>query len=353
MHSPNPSCVPKTRSPLSYAILLLLSLSLIASTALTQGLPVNTLLATIQLGANVYPQAVVVSPDSQTIYVGSFTTGGGGGLISVIDSKTETITTTIPIGNLPSALGITPDGSTLYALSLTNPAAVYVISTASNSVTATLDMQGLYLAVSRNGKHVYVTDGFQGISIIDTATNKVHLNVIRTPKANSTIALTPDESTAYVSIGDGIAAIDLASRQVKATIPLPPSNAAQSFLTISPNGKRLFINYQKHILHNGSHNLLLVVDTSTNQVIRTIKPTAQPTVWGQTAITPDGKFLYVPVGEVLMMDTVTNKIVGNPINLGVNPPAVTVAPTAPFACAIGLYGNNDEGELYLIDISPE
>jgi DNA-binding beta-propeller fold protein YncE len=348
----NPPCVPKTKSRLSYAILLLLSLSFIATTASTQGLPVNTLLATIQLGADVYPQAVVVSPDSQTIYVGSLTPPRGG-LVSVIDSQTETITTTIPLANGVSALASTPDGSTLYALSLSNPAAVFVISTASKSVTATLDMQGVYLAVSRDGRHVYVTDGFQGISIIDTATNRVHLNVIRTPKANSTIALTPDESTAYVSIGDAVVAIDLASRQVTARIPLANNNALPSFLTVSPNGKRLFINTGKHPVHKGSHNLLLVVDTITNQVIKSIEPTAHFTEYGQPAITPDGKFLYVPVGNVLMMDTVTKEIVGNPINLGVIPPAVAVAATAPFACAIGLYGNNDEGELYLIDISPE
>jgi len=53
-----------------------------------------------------------------------------------------------------------------------------------------------------------------------------------------------------------------------------------------------------------------------------------------------------------MLDTATNKIADS-ISLGALPKAVAVAPTAPFACAIGIYGNNDEGELYVIDISPE
>ena len=52
-----------------------------------------------------------------------------------------------------------------------------------------------------------------------------------------------------------------------------------------------------------------------------------------------------------MLDTVTYKIVGNAINLGTQ--AIAVAPTAPFACTIGSSGNNDEGELYVFDISPE
>lgn len=71
------------------------------------------------------------------------------------------------------------------------------------------------------------------------------------------------------------------------------------------------------------------------------------------------RFIKVPVsrrsdlGEVLMLDTATNQIVDT-INLGYALlQAIAVAPTAPFACAIGNYGNNDEGQVYLIDISPK
>lgn len=87
-------------------------------------------------------------------------------------------------------------------------------------------------------------------------------------------------------------------------------------------------------------------------MIKTIEPGTKDNDYGQTAITPDGKFLYMPIGaSALMLDTVTYKIVGNAINLGTQ--AIAVAPTAPFACTIGSSGNNDEGELYVFDISPE
>lgn len=200
-------------------MLLLLSLSLIASTGLSQdlnrvsspsnsGRPINSLLATIQLGASLYPQAVVVSPDSQTIYVASLTSNGG--LVSVVHSQTDTVTATIPVGGADD-LGITPDGSTLYVLSIANPAAVFVISTATNTVTATLDVQGLYLTVSPNGQQVYVTDGLQGISIIRTATNQVDLNAIQTPGVSQWVALKSDGQTAYVGTTDAVLAIDLAN----------------------------------------------------------------------------------------------------------------------------------------------
>lgn len=51
------------------------------------GLPSNQLVATIPLGLNVFPTAIVVSPDSKTIYVASFSTGGS--LVSIVDSQTN------------------------------------------------------------------------------------------------------------------------------------------------------------------------------------------------------------------------------------------------------------------------
>jgi YVTN family beta-propeller protein len=348
---------------LRYSILLGLSVSLIASTGLTEDLnqvaapstnsrPINSLQATIQLGAGVFPQAVVVSPNSQTIYVGSQTSSGG--LISVIDSQTDTITATIPVGGAFDDFGITPDGSTLYVLR-SNPAAVSVISTATNAVNATVDLQGVFLAVSPNGKQVYVTDGLQGISIINTATNQVDLDAIPTPAGSQEIALTPDGQTAYVGTFSPIVqAIDLATGKIKATIPLRDTISSLSYLTVSPNGKRLFINYIKgtHPNRTPKQNLILQVNTSTNKAINTIGVTYNFN-FGNSAITPDGKYLYVPGAEVLMLNTVTNKIADRISVGGGVLRSVALAPSAPFACAVGFYGNNDEGELYVIDISPE
>ena len=99
----------KTKSYVSYSILLFVSVSLIASTGSTQVLHhpssaantstlSDTLSATISLGAGVYPQSVVISPDSKTIYVASTTSDGS--IISVVDSQTNTVTTTIPLAKI-------------------------------------------------------------------------------------------------------------------------------------------------------------------------------------------------------------------------------------------------------------
>jgi|GEM_PF-3862803 len=221
----------------------------------------------------------------------------------------------------------------------------------------------VYLDVSLNGEQVYVTCGLQGISIINTATNQVALNAIPTPAGSQQIALTPNGQTAYVStFNDSVQAIDLAKGKVKATIRLPDTSIGgpARYLTVSPNGKRLFIYYQtgKNPNQPPKQNVILVTDTTTNKVIKKI-PSGELGQAGQTGLTPDGKFLYAPIGflstpgsAVLMLDTATNKIADS-IGLAGYLQALAVAPTAPFACAIGIYGNNDEGEAYVIDISPE
>jgi len=77
----------------------------------------------------------------------------------------------------------------------------------------------------------------------------------------------------------------------------------------------------------------------------------------QTAITPDGKFLYVPyaaAGTIAMLDTGTNQDVGNQVSVDY-PVAIAVAPANTFAYAAGLTssGNSEEGAVYVINVSAE
>jgi hypothetical protein len=57
---------------------------------------------------------------------------------------------------------------------------------------------------------------------------------------------------------------------------------------------------------------------------------------------------------VLMIEPATSKVLDS-IALAQDSivGTVAVAPTAPFACAVANVGNNDEGELFIIDISPK
>lgn len=355
----------ETKSALRSSILALAMILSSVSTGLTQesvnsklhtntGLPINQLLTIISLG-DVFPAAIVVSPDGKTIYVASTTSGPG--LVSIIDSQSNTVTDTISAGGILDSIAITPDGSALYvgnAGSLNSPTSVIVISTANRTVTATIQMPSPGdLAVSPSGKYVYITDPVnKAISIIETATNTLLQDAINVRDFDENIAVSPDGKSAYVSTANNVvAAIDLVTKKKVANIRLETYNDLPVFLTFSPDGKKLYLNERK---------VVTVVDTSSNRKIQKI---AMPILSGernneagQTAITPDGKFLYVPYPDantVAMVDTGTNQAAGSQVSVsGVI--AIAVAPTAPVAYAIGgVDSSTEEGTVSVIDISPE
>jgi YVTN family beta-propeller protein len=68
----------------------------------------NAVIATIPVGDS--PFGVAVSPDGSKVYV----TNLGSASVSVIDAATNTVTATIPVGLQPSGVAVTPDGSKLY-----------------------------------------------------------------------------------------------------------------------------------------------------------------------------------------------------------------------------------------------
>lgn len=356
----------ETKSGLRSSILALTVILSAVSTGLTQesfssdlstnaALPKNQLVATIPLGFNVFPRAVVVSPDSQTIYVTS--SSDSGGLVSVIDSHSNTVTGTIPVGGgLLDGLAITPDGSTLYvgnAGSVPGTTSVVVISTATKTVTANIELSAPDgLAVNPSGTTVYVTDpANKAISIIQTATNKLIPDAINVGDVPEQIAVSPNGKLAYVSTTNNVvSAIDLVAKQVIATIPFKNRNGVPVSLSFTPDGQRLYI---------CKHQVVRVADTSTNKIIgKSVMPVAGREMnVGQTAITPDGKFLYQPfagANTIVMLDTGTNQAVGNQVSVK-SPVAIAVASTNTLAYAVGTYpsGNGDEGAVYVIDISPK
>ena len=72
----------------------------------------NTVIATIPVGDN--PFGVAVSPDGSKVYVAN----SNSHTVSVIATATDTVTATIPVGNIPLGVAVTPDGSKLYVANL-------------------------------------------------------------------------------------------------------------------------------------------------------------------------------------------------------------------------------------------
>lgn len=62
----------------------------------------NTVTATIPVGSSSEPFGVAVTPDGSKVYVADY----GGDTVSVIDAASNTVTATIPVGADPTAFGI-------------------------------------------------------------------------------------------------------------------------------------------------------------------------------------------------------------------------------------------------------
>ena len=91
----------------------------------------NTVSATIPVGVGAF--GVAVTPDSTKVYV----TNQNSSTVSVIDAATNTVSTTIPGFSVPIGVAVTPDGSKVYVAHLFSNA-VSVIDTATNTVSATI-----------------------------------------------------------------------------------------------------------------------------------------------------------------------------------------------------------------------
>lgn len=105
-------------------------------------------------------------------------------MVSVISTASNTVIAAIPIPTdfEPYSVAITPNGARAY---VTNPeGAVTVIDTATNTVVTTISLaMGFYgIAITPDGTRAYVTNpNNHTISVIDTGTNTVVTNFPTVP----------------------------------------------------------------------------------------------------------------------------------------------------------------------------
>ena len=108
-------------------------------------------------------------------------------------------------------------------------------------------------------------------------------------------------------------------------------------VSVRPDGKKGYVT---------ESNYVAVTDSNLTTVKRTILVDPQTgngldftESLGRAAITPNGKYLYVPITDfnnapsnlVVMVNTETDTVVGRPIIVGSQPYAVTVAPNGAYA----------------------
>jgi YVTN family beta-propeller protein/VCBS repeat-containing protein len=182
---------------------------------------------------------VAVSPNGSRAYV---TLNGRSGSVSVIDTATNTVIRTIPVGEGPRGLTVSPNGSRAYVTNSVS-GSLSVIDTATNTVIKTIGVGDLPggVAVSPNGGRAYVTNAFSdSVSVIDTATNTV-VKSVGVGDGPQGVAVSPNGSRAYVtnaSSSGSVSVIDTATNTVIQTIAVGDYPAG---VAVSPNGSRAYV----------------------------------------------------------------------------------------------------------------
>jgi len=109
----------------------------------------------------------------------AYVTNSSSSSVSVIDTATNAVTATIEVEGRPIGVAFTPDGSRVYVAN-SESNSVSVIDTATNTVTATVGvgLNAQSLAITADGTHVYVACfSANSVFVIDTATNTVTATV--------------------------------------------------------------------------------------------------------------------------------------------------------------------------------
>jgi YVTN family beta-propeller protein len=227
--------------------------------------------------------------------------------VSVIDTATNAVIATVPVGTGPQGVAVHPAGTQVYVGNL-NSNTISVIDTATNAVVSTLSAGSLPIGVAVHpaGAFLYVTDcpdsNSSNVLVFDTVT-LTQVAAVPVGSCPEGITVHPEGTRVYVGnfASNTLSVIDTTTNAVIATVPV--GTGPQS-VAVHPAGTQVYVG-------NLNSNTISVIDTATNAVIATV-PGGGLTV-ESVAVHPAGTFLYViecrsdldHVGNVFVIDTST------------------------------------------------
>ena len=281
----------------------------------------NTVVATIPVGAD--PEGVAVSPDGSMVFVAN----AGSDTITVIDPATRQVAATIPdpdaqtVDN-PFIVAVARDGERVY---VTNNASMSVsvidarlaVSDPAHARVRTLAVgrAPLGVALARTGVSLFVSNFEDDTLSVVAAATGVAGAPVAVGRGPALVALSPDDSVAYVSNqgaemdGTTVTIVDVAlavSQPGLANLGTIEVGRLPAGIAFAPNGARAYV-------ANASSQSVSVIDTVSRTVVTTI-----PLGAGATPVIPvlstDGRRLYVTaLGRDALFVIDTERAVGDPV----------------------------------------
>lgn len=300
--------------------------------------PSRKVVATVQLGKR--PRGLKLSGDGKTLLVamsGSPIAGPGvdesklpppdkaADGIGVVDLATLQLTRVIRGVSDPEQLAVSRDGKKLFIASEDTGTAIIVDATDGHTV-ASLAVGGEPegMTTSPDGKVVYVTsEADHRVSVIEVASSRIirQMDVGARPRFS---AFSRDGKRAYVSCENdsSISVVDATQHAVIGSIKLDGGPLMRPVgLIVSPDGSRLYA-------ATGRGGLVVAIDTATGKTLGSVAVGPRP--WG-ISLSPDGKTLFTANGssnDVTVVDVATLKVESK-LAVGDGPWGAVAAPWPP------------------------
>ena len=222
---------------------------------------------TISLPPDSAPNFVAVAPSDTTAYVTlpNYFDPVQNAIVpsvGVVSTTTNSLLTTIPVGNCPMAIAVTPDKNKLYVASNGSFCKVPIpggslsafnaLDDSPRTITGTLNSPPLWLAARSDSQRVFVLESNGTLAVLDT-TSTANPDILTETSVSVPGALSMlydgHLNRLYIPGGNQLAVVDVAPSvpQLLKSVPIPqiagvpPVNASAVAVAALPDGSRAYV----------------------------------------------------------------------------------------------------------------